>query len=230
MVRKLLTSPGFQELHFLYACSFSTPAHLPCDPCVFLGSSESCQGESVYHALLSAQSTRKHRVHVRSVIILTWRKSQSACSLCVYALSAIEERIILTMRSDPYWKLPLTYCDRKFFIKCYVWGKFSLVCPGPYRRREFVMVLYIASVKLCQRSHPEFYKEKKWVCCRYFELYCHLRRKKTVDNSDGALRPLFSSCTLCRCLCGTIAQAQLSQPLHMPLLLLWSTFLNCGRP
>lgn len=130
--RKLLTGTGFQEMHYPCVCSFSTRSLLPCGPCIFLGSSESCQVESMYHALFSVWSTRKHRVHMCSVVILTRLKSRSVCSLCVYAQSSIEKRIILTVSSDHYWKLPLTlYCNRKYFIKCQVWGKFSLVCTGP---------------------------------------------------------------------------------------------------
>lgn len=121
---------GFQEMHYPYACSFSTPSFLLFPPCIFWGSSESCPAESVYHTLFSARSTRKRRVLMRSAITLTWQKSQSACSFSVYAQSAIEERIILTTSSDHYWKLPLTlYCNRRCFIKCHVWGKLS----GVYR-------------------------------------------------------------------------------------------------
>lgn len=126
--RKLLTGTGFQEMHYPYACSFSTPSLLPCGPCVFVGSSGSCQVESVYHTLFWVHSTRKQRAHMHSVIILTWQKKQSACSLCACAQSAIEERIILTTSSVHYWKLPLTlYCNRKCFMKCQVWEN-SLWC------------------------------------------------------------------------------------------------------
>lgn len=81
------------------------------------------------------------------------------------------------------------------------------------------MILYIASVIWCLRWHPEFYKENS-VCCRYFELYCHLG-KKNCGQQWWCSKPVIFH------LSWPIAQGQPRQPLHVPLLC-WSTFLNYG--